>query len=126
MTIDLHHRWILTTVNPLINMAHLYSKFCLFYFFVDDHKHCLQKLNNTLSEAETQSILTHHLFGPLVPSSKYMIDGRHRHEKKCFACKENIVLGNTSIGKSICIRLQTNFCFYYTLVQLSLVDVLLS
>jgi hypothetical protein len=57
---------------------------------------------NTLSEAETQSILTHHLFGPLVPSSKYIIDGRHRHEKKCFACKENIVLGNTSIGKSIC------------------------
>ena len=81
-------------------MTH-YSKSCLFYFFVDDHKHCLQKLTNTLSEAEIQSILAHHLFGPLVPSSKYIIDGRHKHEKKCFACKENTVLGNTSFGKFI-------------------------
>ena len=47
----------------------------------DDHKHCLQKLSNTLSEAEIQSILAHHSFGLLVPSSKYMIDGKHRHEK---------------------------------------------
>lgn len=85
-----------------MNTAH-YSKLCLLSFLVDDHKHCLQKLSNTLSEAEIQSILAHHSFGLLVPSSKYMIDGKHRHEKKSFACKEDSVLGNTSFGKFICI-----------------------
>ncbi|XP_052082785.1 uncharacterized protein LOC127720298 [Mytilus californianus] len=74
---------------------------CVQKFIQDEcnSKH-LGKVKEAKSEAEIQAILAHHLFSQLAPTGKYVIDGRCAPVdlKKCPACKEDLIYGDTSIG----------------------------
>ncbi|XP_063397760.1 uncharacterized protein LOC134682093 [Mytilus trossulus] len=78
---------------------------CVQNFIQDEcNSKYLGKVKEAKSEAEVQAILAHHLFSKLSPTGKYVINGRCApiDLKKCPACKEDLVSGDTSIGNPDC------------------------
>ncbi|XP_071164893.1 uncharacterized protein [Mytilus edulis] len=64
----------------------------------ENNRRHLMKVTSARSESDLQSILAHHLFAPLAPSSKYLVDESKAYSEQCPACKKKLNLGDTSFG----------------------------